>query len=43
MTVHTTVAHFGNGAVLIRCGTSDSGGKLFAKDRRLTAVRLSDN
>ena len=43
MTINTTVAHFGNGAVSIRCGTSQSGGKLFAKDRRLTAVRLSDN
>jgi hypothetical protein len=43
MTMHTTVAHFGNGAVSIRCGTSDSGGKLFAKDRRFTALRLSDH
>jgi hypothetical protein len=43
MTIHTTVAHFGNGAVAIRCGTSQSGGNLFAKDRRLTAVRLADN
>ena len=43
MTIHTTVAHFGSGAVSIKCGTSQSNGKLFAKDRRLTAVRLSDN
>ena len=42
MTMHTTVAHFSNGPVSIKCGNSESNGKVFAKTRRLTAVRLSD-
>ena len=41
-TMHTTLAHNGNGPVSLMCGNDESGGKVFARNRRLTAVRLAD-
>jgi hypothetical protein len=42
MTMHTTVAHNGGNAVALRCGNDGSGGKVFALNRRLIAVRMAD-
>ncbi len=42
MTMHTTLSHNGNGAIALQCGNSESSGKVFAKNRRLTAVRVAD-
>jgi hypothetical protein len=41
-TMHTTLAHNGNGPVTLQCGNTESGGKVFARNRRLTALRLAD-
>ena len=41
-TMHTTLAHNGNGPVSLKCGNDEARGKVFARNRRLTAVRVAD-
>jgi len=40
---HTVFTQFGNGTVSLRCGNLDDRGKVFARNRRFTAVRMGDN
>ena len=40
---HTVFTQFANGTVSLRCGNLDDRGKVFARNRRFTAVRVGDS
>jgi len=40
---HTVFTQFANGPVSLRCGNLDDRGKVFARNRRFTAVRVGDS
>jgi hypothetical protein len=42
-TMHTVITQSATGPVSLRCGNFETSGKVFAKARRLTAVRMADN